>query len=71
MEIEFLNDRLFILITLVLAVGRVYLECISFNFETLPLTQRIIGANAKKFHRTGLYFSIGYIIFFAPSFLIG
>jgi len=70
MEMEFLNDRLFILVLLVLAVFRVYLECISFNFESLPLTQRIMANNAKKFHRMGLYFSIGFIVLFAPSFII-
>jgi hypothetical protein len=70
MEMEFLNNRVFIFITLILAVLRVYLECINFDFKSLPLTQRVVGENAQKFHRTGLYFSIGYIIFFAPSFLL-
>jgi hypothetical protein len=70
MEMDFLNDSLFIFITLSLAVFRVYLECINFDFKSLPLTQRVVGQNAHKFHRTGLYFSIGYIIFFAPSFLL-
>lgn len=70
MEMDFLNDRTFILICLILAVGRVYLEVISFKFESLPLTSRIMKSNAQKFHRTGLYFSIGYIIFFAPTFLL-
>ncbi len=70
MEMEFLNDRTFILICLVLAVFRVYLECISFDFQSLPLTQRVMKQNGQKFHRTGLYISIGYIVLFAPTFLI-
>lgn len=70
MEMEFLNDRTFILICLVLAVFRVYLECISFDFQSLPLTQRVMKNNAQRFHRTGLYISVGYIILFAPSFLL-
>lgn len=69
MEMEFFNDQTFILICLVLAVFRVYLECISFDFQSLPLTQRVMKSNAKQFHRTGLYISIGYIVLFAPTFL--
>lgn len=67
---EILDTKMFILISLSLAVFRVYLEIINFDFTSLPLTNRIVKQNAKSFHRFGLYISIGYIILFAPSVLL-
>lgn len=57
-------------IFLCLAVFRIYLEVINFKFESLPITSRMRPENQMKFHRTGLYFCIGYIVLFAPSFLL-
>ena len=55
-------------ICLCLAVLRVFLEVIGFEFKKLPLTKRVLNSN-NKFHQYGLYFSVGYIILFAPQFL--
>jgi hypothetical protein len=58
---------------LTLAMGRIYLEVIEFQFEKLPLSQKIFLNNKeqlKKFHKNGLYLAIGYIVFSAPSVLI-
>ena len=54
---------------LVAAVLRVYLEVIKFDFASLPLTKGMFKGNvdeAKKFHRTGLFLSLGYIVLSAP-----
>lgn len=54
-----------------LAGFRIYLEIIRFNFEELPMTKIIFRASdsSKKFHRMGLYLSVGFILTSAPSFL--
>ena len=56
---------------LIFAGLRVYLEIIQFNFERLPLTKTLAKneEHAKKFHRWGLYVSIGFILTLAPQFL--
>ncbi|MBL7665710.1 MAG: hypothetical protein JNM93_11305 [Bacteriovoracaceae bacterium] len=64
-----LDNQSFILVCMLLAVFRVYLEVINFRFEELPIT-KMLGAKAMEFHRLGLYFSLGYILFFAPSVLM-
>lgn len=54
---------------LILAFGRVYLEIIKFDFAALPLTKGMFNGDmerALKFHRHGLYLSLGYIVFSAP-----
>lgn len=53
---------------LVAAIFRVYLEIIKFDFLKLPLTNGMFKDKnlAIKFHRNGLYFSLGYIVFSAP-----
>ena len=53
---------------LIAAVFRVYLEIIKFDFSELPLTKGMFKdkAQAFKFHRNGLYLSLGYIILSAP-----
>ncbi|PIK15897.1 hypothetical protein [Halobacteriovorax sp. JY17] len=56
------------IVFLALAVFRLYLEVVGFKFENLPITAKM--GNGKGFHRTGLYFSIGYIVFTAPGFLL-
>lgn len=69
MKQSFLSSDGFILCCLCLATLRIYLEIIKFNFMSLPLTKRL-GGDMEKFHKYGLYFSVGYIIFFAPQLLI-
>ncbi|MBC7714186.1 MAG: hypothetical protein H7177_12655 [Rhizobacter sp.] len=57
------------ILLLIAAVARVYLEIIKFDFASLPLTKGMFkGDNeqAKKFHRTGLLLSLGYIVLSAP-----
>lgn len=54
---------------LIAAVMRVYLEVIKFDFTALPLTNGMFKGNkeqAHKFHRNGLYLSLGYIVLSAP-----
>jgi hypothetical protein len=54
---------------LILACFRVYLEIIKFDFQALPLTSGFFQGDkerAHKFHRNGLYLSLGYIVFSAP-----
>ncbi len=64
----------FILICLILAVFRIYLEVINFDFSTLPITKSIgdkMGTSASQnIHKAGLFFSTGYIVLFAPYFFI-
>lgn len=57
------------IILLVLALGRVYLEIIKFDFAALPLTKGMFKGNeeeARRFHRHGLFLSLGYIALSAP-----
>lgn len=54
---------------LVMALGRVYLEIIKFDFTALPLTKGMFRGNeeeARRFHRYGLILSLGYIVLSAP-----
>jgi hypothetical protein len=53
---------------LLLAVIRVYLEIIKFDFAGLPLTKSMFKDknHALKFHKNGLYICLGYIILSAP-----
>jgi hypothetical protein len=53
---------------LVAAVFRVSLEIIKYDFSELPLTKSMFKdkTQAFKFHRNGLYLSLGYIILSAP-----
>lgn len=53
-----------------LAVLRIYLEVIRFDFSKLPITAKLDEENQKKIHRTGLILSIGHIILFAPQILL-
>ena len=67
------NDSLRIIL-LSFAVLRIYLEIIGFRFEKLPLTANLIGrgdiSRSLRFHRMGLIFSVGYILFEAPVLLL-
>ena len=54
---------------LMAAVVRVYLEIIKFDFSILPITNGMFKGDkegARKFHRNGLYLSLGYIVVSAP-----
>jgi hypothetical protein len=54
---------------LIAAVMRVYLEIIKFDFAKLPMTKGMFSGNeeqARKFHRSGLLLSLGYIVLSAP-----
>ncbi len=66
-----MNDPMVITVGLLLAVIRIYLEVISFDFARLPVTVRLMGAQeAQRFHKMGFYFSLGYFITFAPGMLL-
>ena len=54
---------------LIAAIIRVYLEIIKFDFSTLPITNGMFKGDkeqAQRFHRHGLYLSLGYIVLSAP-----
>jgi hypothetical protein len=54
---------------LIAALLRVYLEIIKFDFSSLPMTKAMFkgnSADALKFHRSGLFLSLGYIVLSAP-----
>ncbi len=67
------SNDLFTASILALACFRVWLEIMGFDLNRLPLTkllgQQIDGASTR-FHRFGLWMSIGTIVFTAPSFLL-
>lgn len=53
---------------LIAALLRVYLEIIKFDFANLPLTKGVFKSpdDARRFHRSGLYMCLGYIVLSAP-----
>ena len=57
-----------------LAVYRVYLELVDFDFNSLPLTKNISqkfgNSYSQGIHKFGLYMSVGYILFHAPELLL-
>ena len=57
---------------LIIAVIRVYLEIVKFDFTELPVTKGMFKSKeeAFKFHRQGLYLSLGYIVLSAPFKLL-
>ncbi|MBT6326328.1 MAG: hypothetical protein HOJ35_10195 [Bdellovibrionales bacterium] len=74
--VNFISDtsnHTLVLICLFLAALRVYLEIIKFDFIKLPISKLLSDKTStqqiKNFHRYGLYFSLGYIILFAPTIL--
>lgn len=70
----FTSNEVLNVILLCLAAFRVWLEIIGFDFQHLPMTRALSKKNSEvgmnNFHRMGLVFSIGYILFFAPAVLI-
>ena len=69
---EWLDDPTFITLGMCLAVFRIYLETVSYDFAKLPLTNRMFAGQkeAMRFHRMGFYFSVGYFLTFAPGLLL-
>ncbi len=67
-------NQVVVLVCLMLAVFRIYLEVMNFNFERLPLTRLMArGAgsqSARQFHRLGFYCSVGYLLLFGPTFFL-
>jgi len=59
-----------LLIPLMLCGFRVYLELIKFDFAKLPITKSLGKDQAQNIHRFGLYISVGFILLFAPEFLM-
>jgi hypothetical protein len=69
---EWMNDPAVITIGLFFAVVRIWMETVGFDFARLPLTARAFAApEARRFHRWGFYFSVLYLITFAPELLLG
>jgi hypothetical protein len=54
-----------------LAGFRVYLEIIKFDFQSLPMTKTLMSnpERSAKFHKVGLYLSIGFILTMAPNIM--
>lgn len=59
------------IILLSLAAFRIYLEIIKFKFDALPMTKGVFKntEQSEKFHRVGLYLSVGFILTLAPSLI--
>jgi predicted transcriptional regulator len=73
MDVSLEHNQVITVVFLCLAVFRVYLEVIGFDWNQLPLSKLMAKRNPEgmlKFHRMGLVFSIGYIVFTAPGFLL-
>lgn len=53
---------------LLVALFRVYLEIIQFDFSALPITKGMFkeADQARAFHRNGFYMCLGYILLSAP-----
>lgn len=66
------GNQWFNLILLSFALARVYLEIIKFDFAELPITKGMFKTKveAQKFHRSGLYLCVGYILLSAPFTLL-
>lgn len=64
------SNQEFIILCLILAVARVYLEVIRAPLGKLPLSSKLLGERAEGFHKMGLYVSLGYIVLFAPGILL-
>jgi hypothetical protein len=71
---EIASNEGLIIFCLIFAVVRIYFEIIGFDFGKLPITKALGERSGqdqlKKFHKSGLYLSVGYILFFAPGILL-
>ena len=70
MEALVIENQIVALILLCLAVFRIYLEVIGFNFASLPITKKLPKEQQVLFHKYGFYFSLGYFVLFAPEYLL-
>lgn len=59
---------------LALASFRIWLEIVGFDFLKLPLTKKLSQLRGQeswlRFHKMGFYFSVGFLILFAPQVLL-
>ncbi len=72
-HMEFLTQfetQSWILVFLSLAVFRIYLEVIKFDFATLPISKGMGKSNSHRVHKFGFYMSIGYFVMFAPGYIL-
>lgn len=68
---EWMENPTVIVLGLCLAVFRIYLETIRFDFSKLPVTGAMMAPEqAQRFHRWGFYLSVLYFITFAPELLL-
>jgi hypothetical protein len=67
---NFMHEDLFIFACLCLATLRIYLEVIGLDLTELPISKSMGKTQAGKVHKMGLYLSIGYLILFAPGYLL-
>lgn len=68
---DWMDNPTVIVLGLCLAVFRIYLETISFDFAKLPVTSQLMSTErAHRFHRWGFYLSVLYFITFAPEMLL-
>lgn len=67
-EQSFLENQTLILFMLICSVFRIYLEIIKFDFKKMPLHQKV-STKAAGMHKLGFYFSVGFFVLFAPSFI--
>lgn len=67
------GNEVTVVILLSLACFRIYLEVIGFDFNALPITRFMSGTRSceqlARFHRLGFYFSVGYVLLWAPGIL--
>ncbi|MAZ49699.1 MAG: hypothetical protein CME65_14150 [Halobacteriovoraceae bacterium] len=66
---SFLENETLILVCMVLASIRIYLEVAGVDFSQFPMAKKL-PVRAQAIHRFGLYMSLGYIILFAPEVLL-
>lgn len=68
---HWMDNPTVIVLGLCLAVFRIYLETINYDFAKLPVTGRLMSSEqAQRFHRWGFYISVLYFITFAPEMLL-
>jgi hypothetical protein len=67
-DFESASNQWLNLALLVFAMIRIYLELVQFDFAKLPITRGMFKneTDARKFHRSGLYFCVGYVLLSAP-----
>ena len=68
---EYTNNNMFIFVCLCLAVFRIYLEVIAYDFAKLPITSKMNKDHQKQVHKNGFYLSVGYLLLFGPTYFLG